>query len=384
MPSNCPTITHLLVLPRLRVQNANAISSPLTWGFPSITAFTGLLAALQRRLGASYGMKLQAIGVICHGFEPQTNSDGYTHGFHLTRNPVNADGSSAALVEEGRAHLDITLVLGVDSSTLREADEAQREAAVRAVADLVASMRLAGGSVMPPLPGAKRLRPYLVPWPLHTGSVEEAQREWSRLRRRWLPGFALVARDDLLAANLAQLQTTQPDATALDAWLASCALTHRAVPPLPPSAEPADREGADTADAAAAKPATKVEWQVERRPGWIVPIPVGYAALSPLYPPGSVGGTRDRDTHFRFVESVFTLGEWIAPHRLGSALDLLWWPDHEPRTEPSTQEQDIHLYRCRNAYRPAAHSEPLAHLTVHAGDADADTASDEDDPLALL
>ena len=33
----------LLVLPRLRVQNANAISSPLTHGFPSVTAFTGLM-----------------------------------------------------------------------------------------------------------------------------------------------------------------------------------------------------------------------------------------------------------------------------------------------------------------------------------------------------
>ena len=30
-------------LPHLRIQNANAISSPLTHGFPSITAFTGLM-----------------------------------------------------------------------------------------------------------------------------------------------------------------------------------------------------------------------------------------------------------------------------------------------------------------------------------------------------
>ena len=29
----------LLVLPHLRIQNANAISSPLTHGFPSMTAF---------------------------------------------------------------------------------------------------------------------------------------------------------------------------------------------------------------------------------------------------------------------------------------------------------------------------------------------------------
>ena len=40
----------LLVLPRLRIQNANAISSPRTWGFPASSAFTGLMTALERRL----------------------------------------------------------------------------------------------------------------------------------------------------------------------------------------------------------------------------------------------------------------------------------------------------------------------------------------------
>ena len=47
---NAATPQAILVLPRLRVQNANAISSPLTHGFPSITAFTGLMWALERKL----------------------------------------------------------------------------------------------------------------------------------------------------------------------------------------------------------------------------------------------------------------------------------------------------------------------------------------------
>ena len=49
----------LLVLPWRRVQNANAISSPMTWGFPSITAFTGLMIALQRRLEADGALDKQ-------------------------------------------------------------------------------------------------------------------------------------------------------------------------------------------------------------------------------------------------------------------------------------------------------------------------------------
>ena len=42
----------LLILPRLQVQNANAVSGPLTWGFPAPTAFTGFAHALDRRLSS--------------------------------------------------------------------------------------------------------------------------------------------------------------------------------------------------------------------------------------------------------------------------------------------------------------------------------------------
>jgi CRISPR-associated protein Csy2 len=58
-----------------------------------------------------------------------------------------------------------------------------------------------------------------------------------------------------------------------------------------------------------------------------------------------VAAARDRETPFRFVESVYSLGQWIGPHRLASAQDLLWWSDFDA---------DAGLYRCRNAYRPPA------------------------------
>ena len=148
----------LLVLPHLRVQNANAISSQMTHGFPSITAFTGLMWALERKLtAADVPLRLQKVGVICHQHHEQVN-DGYVKAFRLTRNPVGKDGSTAAIVEEGRVHLDITLVFEVElkSSLLIETERAQL--AVR-IGELVASMRVAGGSVMPPLAGARRYPP---------------------------------------------------------------------------------------------------------------------------------------------------------------------------------------------------------------------------------
>lgn len=45
-----PVSNGLLIIPHLRVQNANAISSPLTWGFPAISAFIGLMQAVERKL----------------------------------------------------------------------------------------------------------------------------------------------------------------------------------------------------------------------------------------------------------------------------------------------------------------------------------------------
>jgi CRISPR-associated protein Csy2 len=41
------------------------------------------------------------------------------------------------------------------------------------------------------------------------------------------------------------------------------------------------------------------------------------------------------------VESLYSLGQWIAPHRLSSLEQLLWYGAAEP---------DTGLYRCVNRY----------------------------------
>jgi CRISPR-associated protein Csy2 len=330
MPTEETTCNALLVLPRLRVQNANTISSPLTWGFPAITAFTGLMTALERRLGPQAGLALHGVGVICHGFEPQVTRGGYTRSFHLTRNPVLQDGSTAAIVEEGRAHLDITLVFDVELDITRSG-EAERAQLAGHIGELVAGMRVAGGSVMPALPGTFRNppRPLLALLP---DNVEERTKQFSRLSRRWLPGFALVSRDDLLQARQLELQATQPAATLLDAWLDLSRINHRAT-------------RCQTPDEKTGEPLETIEWVTDTRAGWIVPIPVGFAPLTALHLPGTVAGARDANVPFQFVESVYSMGQWISPHRLSDVEQLLWRPCHDPASG---------LYRCLNAFCPAS------------------------------
>lgn len=334
-------IDALLVLPRLRIQNANAISSPLTWGFPSMTAFIGLMQAVERKLPVDFGWGLVGAGVVCHDFQAQATRSGFTHAFHLTRNPVDKDGSTAAIVEEGRIHLELTLVFGVQFLEGFAPGDAEREHRMAtAVGDLVAGMRVAGGSVVPSL----RRRPAGQSTPrllrVDYGADEQAKLLREE-RRRWLPGFALVSRDDLLAEHLAGLRQTRPEASALDAWLDLSRLNYRA-------------ERRTAIDPATGHGSEQIEWTTRRPPGWIVPIPVGYGALSELHAAGTVAAARDRDTPLRFVESLYSIGQWISPHRLRAPTDLLWHPHHDPAGG---------LYRCINSFgssrTPATAIDPL-------------------------
>lgn len=319
----------LLVLPRLRVQNANAISSPFTHGFPAITAFLGLMWALERKLGKDHPLIFTGVGVICHRHEEQVAGNSYHRAFRLTRNPIDKDGSTAAIVEEGRIHLEITLVFGVAGDALQWEDKQRSEHASH-IAQLVSQMRVAGGTILPSLKEGFSNQPQLLPFPDDANELPTMLRP---LRRQWLPGFALVARDDLLAQRLAQLRETNPAATTLDAWLDLSRLNCRPTPTAAPASIP-DDEASET------KPAP-VEWTFDKKPGWIVPIPVGYGALTPLQPAGSVRNARDSETPLRFVESLYSLGQWIAPHRLDSWQQLLWY---------GHSDVEAGLYRARNDY----------------------------------
>lgn len=325
---SCPTFTHIVVLPHLRVHNANAISSPLTHGFPSITAFLGLMWALERKTrAAGIPLAFNAVGVVCHGHAEQTTEGGFVKNFRLTRNPVQRDTerklidkdgktSTPAIVEEGRIHLDLSLLLAVFTENW-VADVQQRD--LHAIAELLQGMRVAGGMLLPTIqPQSSRHRPWIADF------TDDGHNDFRQLRARLLPGSALVARDDLIDRRLEDLRKTKPDSTRLDAWLSLARVNWHYN----------EATGA---------------WQSDRTKGsgWVVPIPVGYGALGTLQPAGSVTNARDATTPFRFVESLYSMGEWIGPHRLQAPQDLLWYTDSQP---------DQGLYRCRNDYRSIAPS----------------------------
>lgn len=309
-----------IVLPRLQVQNLNTISSPMTWGAPSITAAIGFMLALQRKIPFEWDVDLLSVGMVIHDFEPQINGN-YVKKFNLTRNPLGQDGKTPGITEEGRAHAMISLVFGayVAGNT---ADNNLLQERASEIYQLASTMRFAGGSII------HNSKNWHSPQLQKLGDDEEADAtHLAKLKRSLLPGFALISRDDALLAQTKKLQAENPELTALDAWLdlsrvnKSCVVT---------KAEQASGEVKET-----------IEWKSDREKGsgWLVPIPVGYSALSELYDAGEVQNARDPNVPFRFVESMYSIGEWCSPHRLNSLDELLW---------SSSADHDAGIYRCIN------------------------------------
>lgn len=308
----------LLILPRIQVQNANAISGPLTWGFPAPSAFTGFTHALHRKIRKSFDLEFGGVGIVCHAFDPQIFSPPgrYNKVFRLMRHPNDKAGGTPAFVEEGRAHMDVSLVIGMSGDTLFDGSFSSENAArgisneiTATIEETINTMRLAGGSIL------SMQRPYAILLPSAGSDIRKLTRQISR---RLLPGFALIDREDLLRERLDQLQQQDPAATSVDALLDMCSIKF----------EPQGDSGAEN-----------FEWGIASKPGWVVPVPVGYGAISELYAPGEVKKARDQDTPFRFVESLCTLGQWISPHRIQDIRELLWHYAAQPGKS---------LYRCAN------------------------------------
>jgi CRISPR-associated protein Csy2 len=314
-------IDALLVLPRVQVQNANAISGPLTWGFPAPSAFAGFAHALNRKIEKHIDLRLSGVGVICHSFDPQIfsppNEPWRPHVFCLSRNPhatkkglkYNKDGTlkPPSFVEEGRAHMDVSLVIGLSGESLFDGTFTSENPARGISNDVTAfieetayTMRLAGGSIF------LMQKPFVNLLPSAESDMRPLTR---RISRRLLPGFALISREDLLADHLNQLRQHDPSATSIDALMEMCSLAF----------EPQGEQESEN-----------VQWEIRSKPGWVVPVPVGYGGISEIYAPGEVKNVRDPDTPFRFVESLCTLGQWISPHRVEDIRDLLWHYDAQP------------------------------------------------------
>ncbi len=294
----------LLILPHIKIHNANALSSPFTIGFPAMTAWLGFTHALERKLNQAglNDLLLHSAAVVSHQCDVQTHKgDGdFVHSIIGTGNPLDKDGSRSAFIEEARCHLDVSLIIEYTGNE----DQTEQQSFIELLQKTITHMKVAGGDVLS------------LKLPMIKAIDEKNEQETAALLRQLMPGYVLIERRDLM------VEAMQQGADALDALLSYLTVNH--------SCEQVEND--------------TVVWQSQRKAaGWIVPIATGFQGISPL---GQAKNQRDSSVPHRFAESVVTLGEFVMAHKIKHIDDVLWQysPDLENDLYLCQQVNAMHEY----------------------------------------
>jgi len=287
-------LKRLLLLPHLKVHNANALSSPFTIGFPAMTAWLGAVHALQRKLNANGFDSVKFIGtaVISHQCDLQTHKGvgDFVHSIIGTGNPLDKTGARSAFIEEARCHLDVSLV--IEYSGIEKEDEPLIQEKIAHL--LNSSMKIAGGDILT----FKTAEFFKV----EQGNISDLQ----QLTRKLMPGYALIERRDLMVEAIKQGQD------AMDAIVDYLAIHHTCQAPTNNIEDNSEQSNGEQ----------KAIWSSKRKAkGWLVPIATGFHGLTEL---GEAKNQRDPNTPHRFAESVVTLGEFKMPHKIKAIDEILW------------------------------------------------------------
>lgn len=307
-----------LLIPQLKIHNANAMSSPYTIGFPSMTAWLGAVHTLQRRLQTKgfKNVSLERVAVSCHEFDLQTHRspNDFFSSIIGTSNPLDKNGGRSFFVEEARCHLRVSLLIeyqGVDPD-----DEKDWLGVVK---ELVHTMKFASGDVMAfSFPEILRLS-------------EDNGAQLKKITNRLMLGYVIKERRDLMVEEM------KKGCDALDALLNNIKVMHR--PKL--SVEEVEKSG-EFSVAPEDNSQNPVVWESKRKQsGWIVPIAVGFQGISAL---GKAANQRDTETPHRFAECVVTLGEFMMPYRIKNIDEVLWHYHSEIANDLYVcQNQSLHL-----------------------------------------
>ena len=276
------SLRKVLLLPHIKVHNANALSSPYTIGFPAMTAWLGAVHALQRKLNQNgfIDARFLSVAVVSHEVNLQAykGPGDYVHSIVGTANPLDRHGNRQACIEEARCHLDVSLLV-----EYRGVEKDQESAFIDAIIHVLhGQLKIAGGDI------------------LQSGSpqcfkVDEwEESDLKKVLRRLMPGYVIVDRSYLMREAMEQ------GADAIDALLDYLTIKHRSEK---------SEDGS-------------VTWHSQRKSkGWLVPIATGFHGLTEL---GQAENQRDPETPHRFAESVITLGEFVMPYRIDALDDMLW------------------------------------------------------------
>lgn len=306
----------LLLLPHVRIHNANALPSPYTIGFPAMTAWLGAVHALQRKLNAhNLPVTFPATGVVCHSMNLQTfrGEGDYVSSVIGTGNPLEPKSEKGnpynagrpSFIEEARCHLDVTLIVEITNIDVDDHEQLCQQAF-----HYLNTMKIAGGDIL-------QLNP------LQVIKVEDGNsKDMAKLTRKLMPGYALIERRELMTEAMKQGED------ALDALLNYLIIyndCHK------------DNDTDEVVWSRSRKAPPTKQKGIIKPAGWIIPITIGFQGLTPL---GEAVNQRDQETPHCFGEAVVTLGEFKMPYRFTNAEELLW---------RYYFDKTNHLYLCQQA-----------------------------------
>lgn len=289
------TLVGYVLIGSVQIDNANAISSPLTYGFPALTGFTGAFHALSRKIMADArwsGLSLGGVLLACYDcspkiYRPNSYRD-YT--FIQTRNPIKKDGSTASIVEEGKCNLTMSFVVEVLADD--EPSDETKQALMNHLSTAMYQQRIAGGSII------RLATNEPVRW-IERYDIDEV---WMAL----MPAFVLMDASDDFGTLIDKARQDNPDVTALDVLLDVSTLHH----------EPdVDMDG-------------NVHWHhrsIKAGYGWLVPMPMGYQAIGEWFDAGVMAHVRNPEYPSQYVEVVYGLGKWVYPHHLKDDIRAAFW-----------------------------------------------------------
>ena len=347
-------MTQYILINRIKVQNANAVAG-FTWGFPAITHFLGFQHNLVRQLkGTAFeNITLLNCGVFAHEHHVHTYGE-YKDNFTQSKNPPYMKNAAVkdktpSVIEEGKMNMTVSLLIGY-TGNLGRSDEFFKWLKKRCFLQ-----RLAGGTI-------------LDVGDIQAFDVDEGNK-LLLLKRKLLPGFALIDRSEELAKHYDESLANNGRAELMDAWLDFSLLKRKARPKSDlikkhllrydksnetvlmeewgdhiasgsyngevPALFISHFEQLENTKKNKALLAqwdqylnpdskTPAEWGHLPKPstGYLVPIMTGYKAISPLYKNSEIENTRDYETDVRFVESIHSVGEWRGVNRLKTAEDF--------------------------------------------------------------
>jgi CRISPR-associated protein Csy2 len=292
-------MTPYLLLPHMRIHNANALSSLLTVGVPAMTGWLGAVHALERKIKETDGwgtVRLLRTGISFHKTDLQV-CRGPGGNFYLaaTANPLTENGERPPLIGEPRIHLEVSLLV-----ELKGVNGDNEEQFLQAVRRFLPTLKMAGGDI------------------LSVGKIQllyadqETPATIRKVLRALMPGYVLVERRDLMNKE----ECSEKDSLAR--LLYALQITYTA-------------EKDETGKV--------LSWTSSRAfRGWVVPISVGYRALTPC---GRVRNQRDPSLLHQFAENVITLGEFKMPYRFNTVDEILWQYCYDKENE---------MYLCVNQH----------------------------------